>query len=62
MASYLSRSLKFEAPPTSKYDEQLLVNAIENFDEGVKLVNTSKTRLDHENVQLIHAHQETNSL
>ena len=34
MADYLSRSPKFEAPPTSKYDEQFVVKAIKNFDEA----------------------------
>ena len=33
MASYLSRIHKFEAPPTSIYDEHFLVKAIENLDE-----------------------------
>ena len=59
MADCLSRSPKFEALSTSKYDEQFVVNTIENFDESCRVINTPEENpLDIEKVQLVQAHQE----
>ena len=62
MADYLSRSPKFEAPPTSKYDEQFVVKAIENFDEACRVINTPAPTKEFEKIQLVKAHLEKNRI
>ena len=62
MADYLSRSPKFEAPPTSKYDEQFVVKAIENFDEACRVINTPAPTKEIEKIQLVKAHLEENRI
>ena len=58
MADYLSRSPKFEAPPTSKYDEQFVVEAIENFDEACRVINTQAPTKEIRKIQLVRVHLE----
>ena len=62
MADYLSRSPKFEAPPTSKYGEQFVVKAIENFDEACRVINTPAPTKEIEQIQLVKAHLEENRI
>ena len=62
MADYLSRSPKFEAPPPSKYDEQFVVKAIENFDEACRVINTPAPTKEIEKIQLDKAHLEENRI
>ena len=62
VADNLTRSPKFEAPSTSKYDKQLVVKNIENIDEACRLINTpAENSLDYERVQLVNARQEKHS-
>ena len=58
MADYLSRSPKFEAPPTSKYDEQFVVKAIENFDEACRVINTPAPTEQIGQIQIVRAYLE----
>ena len=60
MADYLSRSPKFEAPPTSKYDEQFVGKTIEIFDEACRVISTPATDKKIGKVQLVKAHLEKN--
>ena len=62
MSDYLSRSPKFEAPPTSKYDEQFVVKAIENFDEACRVINTPAPTKEIGQIQLVKAHLEENRI
>ena len=62
MADYLSRSPKFEAPPTSKYDEQFVVKATENFDEACRVINTLALTKEIGQIQLVKAHLEENRI
>ena len=62
MADYLSRSPKFEAPPTSKYDEQFVVKAIKNFDEACRVINAPAPTKEIEKIQLVKAHLEENRI
>ena len=62
MADYLSRSTKFEAPPTSKYDEQFVVKAIENFDEACRVINTPASTKEIVKILLAKAHLEENRI
>ena len=58
MADYLSRSPKFDAPPTSKYDDQFVVKTTENFDEACRVINTPATDKEIGKAQLVKAHLE----
>ena len=59
MADCLSRSPKFEALSTSKYDEQFVVKTTESYDEACMVINTPEENpLDYEKVQLVQTHQE----